>query len=59
MIGTVGAEVIGPGTSINVTVYNEAQPRTYTALYANQAYGKGMRLMVLTAANAAVENSHI
>lgn len=59
MIGTVGAEVIGPGTSINVTVYNEAQPRTYTALYANQPYGKGMRLMVLTAGNAVVESSHV
>lgn len=58
MIGTVGAEVIGPGTSINVTVYNEAQPRTYTALYSNIPYGKGMRLMVLTAGNATVENSH-
>lgn len=64
MVGTVGAEVIGPGTSINVTVYNEtvsSQPvqRTYTALYANNEYGVGMRLMVLTAANAAAELSHV
>jgi len=59
MVGTVAAEVVGPGTSINVKVYNEASNRTYTALYANDQFGKGMRLMVLTAANAVVENSHI
>lgn len=59
MIGTVGAEVIGAGTSINVNVYNETQPRTYTALYSNQAYGTGMRLMALTSANAAAETSHV
>jgi len=40
-------------------VYNEAATRRYTALYATEAYGVGVRLMVLTQANSAVEDSHI
>jgi hypothetical protein len=59
MLGTVSAEVIGPGTSIDVTVYNESQTRKYTALYATEAFGVGVRLMVLTQANAAIEDSHV
>lgn len=59
MVGTVSAEVIGPGTSIDVTVYNEPQTRRYTALYATEAYGVGVRLMVLTQGNSAVEDSHV
>lgn len=59
MVGTVGAEVIGGGTVIDVNVYNETSPRTYTAAYATMQYGTGMRLMVLTAANSAVEDSHV
>lgn len=49
MIGTVSADVVGCGTEISVTVYGEAQPRTYRALYPNGAFGTGMRLMVLVA----------
>ena len=64
MLGTVAAEVIGPGTAINVQVYGEtvnsvAVQRTYTALYANNPNGVGMRLMALTGANVVAENSHI
>ena len=59
MVGTVGAEVIGGGTVIDVNVYNEPSARTYTAAYATMQYGTGMRLMVLTAANSAVEDSHV
>jgi hypothetical protein len=59
MVGTVGAEVIGGGTVIDVNVYDEPSPRTYTAAYATMQYGTGMRLMVLTAANSAVEDSHV
>jgi len=58
MLGTVGAEVVGPGTAINVKVYGETNNRTYTALYSNERYGKGMRLMALTAANSSDEDSH-
>jgi hypothetical protein len=47
MIGTVSADVIGAGTEIDVSVYGEAEPRKYKALYPNGAYGTGMRLMVL------------
>ena len=47
MIGTVSADVVGAATEIDVTVYGEALPRTYHALYPNKAYGTGMRLMVL------------
>ena len=58
MLGTVGAEVIGPGTTINVTVYGESiNSRQYTALYSNKQYGTGMRLMVLTKASAAEESA--
>ena len=49
MIGTVSADVVGAATEIDVTVYGEALPRTYHALYPNKAYGTGMRLMVLVA----------
>jgi hypothetical protein len=59
MLGTVSAEVIGAGTSIDVTVYSEAETRTYTAVYANQQYGTGMRLMLLTACSKAIEDSHL
>jgi hypothetical protein len=64
MLGTVAAEVIGPGTSINVQVYGETVSsvpvqRIYTALYANNPNGVGMRLMALTAANVVAENNHI
>ena len=47
IMGTVSADVIGAGTSINVKVYGEAQDRTYQALYPSDAYGTGMRVMVL------------
>ena len=59
MLGTVSASVIGAGSTIDVTVYGEATPRTYTALYANQSNGNGMRLMVLTKCSDASEDSHI
>lgn len=72
MLGTVAAEVVGAGTSVLVNVYNEPYQREYTALYATERYGTGMRLMVLTrmgytpgltnstnlAHNIEVENSH-
>jgi hypothetical protein len=73
MLGTVGAEVIGAGTSVLVNVYNETYKREYTALYSTERFGTGMRLMVLTKMgydpeatdqqnlleNIAVENSHV
>lgn len=63
MLGTVSAEVLGAGTSINVNVYDEPHQREYTALYSTERYGTGMRLVVLTrmgydpTANAAVNLS--
>jgi hypothetical protein len=51
LIGTVGAEVAGAGTSITVKVYQDTYTRTYTAMFTNKQYGKGMRIMMLTAAN--------
>lgn len=73
MLGTVSAEVLGAGTSINVNVYNEPHQREYTALYSTERYGTGMRLVVLTkmgynpsanatvnlSQNIAVEDSHV
>ena len=72
MLGTVAAEVVGAGTSVLVNVYDEPYQREYTALYATERLGQGMRLMVLTKTgytsglsdsanltnNIAVENSH-
>lgn len=55
LIGTVGAEVAGPGTSITVKVYNDVNTRTYMAMYANKRYGNGMRIMMLVAADEADE----
>lgn len=57
LIGTVGAEVAGVGTNIVVRVYNDTQNRTYTAMYANQQYGNGMRIMMLTAASETDEET--
>lgn len=73
MLGTVSAEVLGAGTSINVTVYGEPYQREYTALYPTQRHGVGMRIVALTkmgydptanaavnlSQNIAVEDSHI
>jgi hypothetical protein len=59
MVGTVGAEVVGGGSVIDVKVYGESTPRTYTAAYATRQYGTGMRIMVLTAADEATEDSHV
>lgn len=70
MLGTVSAEVVGAGTSILVNVYGEPYPREYTAVYANERFGTGMRLMILTKMgvdtttnldtyNVQVENSHV
>jgi len=70
MLGTVSAEVVGAGTSIRVNVYDEPYPREYTAVYANERHGTGMRLMVLTKMgvdpatgadtyNTQVEDSHV
>ena len=58
MIGTVGAEVVGSGTNINVKVYNDSYTRTYTAFFANRQYGNGMRIMVLTSAHFSDENNN-
>jgi hypothetical protein len=59
MVGTVGADVVGGGTKIQVYVYGETKPRTYTAAYATRQYGTGMRIMVLTDGHDDVEDSHI
>lgn len=57
LIGTVGAEVAGAGTNIEVKVYNDASTRTYTAMYANRQYGNGMRIMMLTKATETDEET--
>lgn len=59
MVGTVGAEVVGGGSVIDVNVYGETTKRTYTAAYASRQYGTGMRIMVLTSADETTEDSHI
>lgn len=59
MVGTVGAEVIGAGTMIDVNVYGEKNSRRYVAAYATNKFGTGMRLMVLMDANEDDEDSHI
>lgn len=59
MVGTVGAEVIGAGTIIEVNVYNEVYPRKYIAAYATNKFGSGMRVMVLMEASETDEDSHI
>ena len=73
MLGTVSAEVLGAGTTINVNVYGEPYQREYTALYPTQRHGVGMRIVALTkmgydstanaavnlSQNIAVEDSHV
>lgn len=58
LIGTVGAEVVGGGTNIEVKVYQDNYTRTYSALYANKQYGNGMRIMVLTKADYRDEDTN-
>lgn len=59
MIGTVGAEVVGGGTTITVKVYQDTYNRTYSALYSNRQYGNGMRIMVLTSADFRDESNNV
>lgn len=49
MIAYTSADVISQFSDIDVTVYGEGTPRTYTAMNANQQFNTGMRLMMLTA----------
>lgn len=47
MVATIGADVVGFGHELQFSVYNEAAPRTYIALLANEPFNTGMRLLVL------------
>lgn len=59
LVGTVGAEVVGGGTSITVKVYQDTYTRKYSALYSNRQYGNGMRIMVLTEADYRDEDNNV
>lgn len=47
MVGTVSSDVVGGGNEIDVTVYNEADTRTYHGLWSSGSYGTKMRIMVV------------
>lgn len=47
MLGTVSSDVVGGGSEIDVSVYNEADKRTYHALWSSGSYGTKMRVMVV------------
>lgn len=47
MVGTVSSDVVGGGSEIDVTVYREAEPRTYHALWSSGSFGTKMRIMVV------------
>ena len=47
MLGTVSSDVVGGGSSIDVSVYSETQKRTYHALWSSGSYGTKMRIMVV------------
>lgn len=49
MVAYTSADVISQFSDIDVTVYGEGTPRTYTALNANMPLNTGMRLLFLTA----------
>lgn len=47
MLGTVSSDVVGGGSSIDVSVYSETQKRTYHALWSSGSFGTKMRIMVV------------
>lgn len=47
MLGTVSSDVVGGGSEIDVSVYNETDKRTYHALWSSGSYGTKMRIMVV------------
>lgn len=47
MIGYTSASVVAHNAEIPLTLYNEAQPRNYIAMHANQPNGNGMRIVAL------------
>lgn len=47
MLGTVSSDVVGGGSSIDVSVYSEQQKRTYHALWSSGSFGTRMRVMVV------------
>lgn len=56
MLGTVSADIVGGGTDIDVSVYNEIDPatgqpikRTYHALWPHGKFGTKMRVVVVKA----------
>jgi hypothetical protein len=47
MIGYTSATVVSQNTEVPLTLYNEAQPRNYVAVHANQVNSNGMRIVAL------------
>ena len=47
MVGTVSSDVVGGGSEIEVSVYNENEKRTYHALWSSGPFGSKMRIMVV------------
>ncbi len=47
MIGYTSAAVVAHNAEIPLTLYGEAQPRTYIAMHANMPNGNGMRIVAL------------
>lgn len=47
MLGYSSADVLSEHTDVPLTVYGEAQPRTYASLLANGANNTGMRILTL------------
>lgn len=47
IMATTSADVVSQNTSVELTVYGEAEARIYRALHANGAANTGMRVMIL------------
>jgi hypothetical protein len=47
MVAYTSADVVSQSTEVDLTVYGEAQPRTYKALNANGPFNTGMRILML------------
>lgn len=47
MLAYTSADVVSQSTEVDLTVYGEAQPRTYKALNANGPFNTGMRILML------------
>ena len=51
LVAYTSADVLSQGSSVNLTLYGEANPRVYTGMAANGAFNTGMRILMLVSSD--------